>query len=375
MRRPLHMPDTMKILHLVSADCEWEAAISIATLAAALREHGVSSAVTAPDHSRLWEFAESAGVAVVPHPLENSINPLRWRELAKLVKEQAPDVVHLHDPGAAGLRARAARFGASFPAVDSHHDARKPPAASEYDSGVGAVICPSLMLADTFAKLKAPEGKVRVIYEGVSLSGADNAVEDRDALRVKFRDAYCPAKDKPLFLVNIAPLEADSRQGEILEAMAEVAAALPQAHLFIMGEGTRGEELSRQIRIMALEREVTVLEPERAFQRLLAAADLYVSASENDGAGFMVQSAMASGRAVALRRAGCYPELVENGKTGVLAETGQEQSLKAAILELLENRTGREQLGRQARAAAGKMFDAAKQAGLVAEVYRGLVGR
>ncbi|MCL2001342.1 MAG: glycosyltransferase family 4 protein, partial [Planctomycetes bacterium] len=336
-----------------------------------LREHGFSSAVTTPGGSRLWEFAEAAGVEIAPFPLKNSLNPLRWRELVRLLDNQAPDLVHVHDPEAASLLSRAGLFGAQAAAAATRYDIRKPPISAEF-SGVGAVICPSRAVAGAFTAAKAEAGKVHIVHHGVNLAAADRALEDRDAFRARFRSAYCPAKEKPIFMVNIAPIENENGQAELLETLAESVSALPQTHLFIMGAGTLEEGLSRQIRIMALEKDVSILEPDRAYQQLLAAADLYVSASRNDVSGFMLQSAMAAGRAAALARAGCYPELSEDGINAALADPGEERSFKSAVLELLGNRNRREHLGRLARAAAVRMFDVSKQAGLAAEIYRNL---
>ncbi len=366
------MPEMSKVLHLIAADCEWENAMRVATLAAALREHGFQSAVTAPEHSRLWEFAEAAGVEVVPYALENSINPLRWRDLAKMLESRHPALVHAHDPEAASLLHRAGRFGAPAAAATTRCDARTQPGSAEYAEGVGAVVCPSLVVADAFSRILPADGRIRVVHAGVNLATADRSTEERDDLRARFRNTYCPHKEKPLFLVNLAPIEEESRQSEILEALAECVAALPQTHLFIMGEGEREEELRSLLRIMALEKDVSILEPDRAYPQLLAAADLYVSASLNEATGFMVQSAMAAGRAAALSGSGCHPELAENGKNAALADPKEEGSLKRAILDLLENRGRREHLGRQAKAAAGRLFDATKQAGTVAEIYRGI---
>lgn len=364
------MPDLTKVLHLVSADCEWEPAFRIAGLAAALREHGLHSAVTAPEHSRLWEFAEAAGVEIVPHAVENSANPLRWRELSKLIKEFEPGVVHVHDTEAARLLSRAGMFGSPAAVVTTRYDLRTQPVSAEYGKGVKAVICPSQALADVFVKSAGSGDAVKVVFDGVNLAAADRSLEERDELRIKYRDAYCPQKEKPLFLVNISPLEADSHHADVLEAFSEVVAALPQSHLFIMGEGGTREELERQIRIMALEKDVSILEPDKAFNRLLAVADLYVAASGNDVSGFMLQAAMASGRAAAVAKAGCYEELAENGKTGVFAAGSDAEALKNAMMELLQNRTRREHLGRMAKARAVKMFNIATQAGIIADIYR-----
>lgn len=367
------MSETVTILHLVSAGGDWETSVHVASLAAALREHGINSLITAPDHSRLWELAEAAGVEAVDLALESSINPLRWLETGKIVKELGAQIFHVHDAEAAKVLGRAGMFSTLGKVVVGRQNLYTPPNGNEYGSGIASVICPSAALAGVYRSLKAPEERIHVIPDGVSLAAADRAGHERDGLRVSFRDAYCPAKEKPLFLVNIAPLESVSGQEGIVEAMENVAAVLPQSHLFIMGEGSALPELQRRIKIAALEKYVTLLEPDKAFHRLLAAADLYVSNSCNDVSGYMVQAAMAAGRAAVLTRAGCYEEIVEDGKTAVFARGADVEDLKSAMLELLQSRSRREHIGRMARSRAAREFDIAVQAGKVAEVYRGLL--
>lgn len=363
------MPDTIRILHLVPAECDWEPAARIAGLAAGLREQGFTTMVTAPDHSRLREFAEAAGVEVLPYALSASINPMRWLELSRLVKESGAQILHAHNLEAAQLLSHTKRFLPDVRVVTSRYDLIKPPAAAEYGAGVDRVVCPSQALADAFIAQKAPAEKIAVVFDGVSLPAIDHAVEERDQLRTQLRDTFCPRKEKPLFVVNISPLDDDSRQADLLEAMAEIIAVLPQTQLFIMGEGPLKEDLSRQIRIMALEKNVTFMEPDKAFTRLLAAADLYVSPQVDDVSGLMVQAAMAAGRAVVLSASGCYPELAEDGKTAAFVAEPGAVALKDAMLELLENRTRREHLGRLAGARAAKAFNMTAQAGRTAEIY------
>lgn len=362
------MTENTRILHLVSADSPWEPAVRVVALAAALREIGLPSAITTHGHSRLWEVAEAAGVEVVDYTLEASLNPLKWLEFSGIVKNYGPAVIHAHDADAAKLLARARLLSRFKGICITRYDYQRQVSAGD-QAMANAVICPSEAAALPYRQVKQTENKVRVVYNGVNLALADRAVEERESLRARYRDVYCPHKEKPLFIVNIAPLETASGQADLLEAMTEIVAVLPQTHLFIMGEGTLREELERQAKITALEKDVTFLEPDKAFIRLLAAANIFVSTDQHDVSGFMVQTAMSTGRSVVLRTGGCYPEFVEDGKNGTFIAEGGATAVKTALLDQLENRSRREHLGRQAKATAAKQFDIANQAGRTAEIY------
>lgn len=363
------MPPSRKVLHIVSANCEWEVAMRIVGLAAALREKGWPSVVTAPENARLAEYADAFGVEVAHYDLTGKFNPLQWTKLADAIKSLDIGVCHAHDPLAAAVLAKARWFAPVGGVATTRYILGKPTAA-ECDGGVGAVICLSEISARDFEKYRGAREKTHVAPAGVALPAARRAEEERDAVRQKCRDDFCPAKEKPLFIVNMAPLEESSRQSDLLEGMPDIVSALPQTHLVIMGEGTLKAELERQIRVTALENDVSIIEPDKAFARFLAAADVVVSATRDDAAGIMVQTAMACGRAVVLSSSGCHGELAEHGKTGVLVEgTGPEPYI-AAILDLLHNRTRRDHLGRMARALALKRFDMAELAERIADIYK-----
>lgn len=369
------MDMTKKVLHLVSADCEWEAAAHIIALAAALRDQGWQSVVTAPDHSRLDEFAEAAGVEAMRYALTKTINPLGWKELSDLVKDDEIAVLHIHDTDAAQMVSRANWFSSRKGMVVARRELQTSIASAEYGSSVEAILCPSKLVEEAYKKLGKPGEKTVLLYDGVNLSVSARAAEDRQDIKASYRDSYCPDKEKPLFLVYIAPLEKSSNHQALLEALPEVLAVLPQTHLFLMGEGSERPELERQIRIMALENDIEILDPDRAYARLQAAADIYLSLRNDDVSGFMPQSAMAAGRATALLSEGCYPELVEHEKNGILIPEANPVAIKEAVLGLLENRSHREHIGRMGQAYANKHFSILEHAATVAEIYGRIVER
>ncbi len=363
------MPDPKRVIHLISSAGNWEPFTRVANLAAALRAGGYASVVAAPDHSRLWEMAEGAGVEVAQYALERSLNPMRWKALADMIGRTGAGIVHAHDAEAAALVARAGVFLRGVRVVVSRYDLAGGIAGAEHGGRVRAVVCASRAMAERYAAAGAAPGKLHVVFAGANLTLAERAEEERAALRAALREAYCPGNEKPLFLVSIAPFDGRGGQGDLVEAMPEILAALPQARLFLMGEGPEREELRRRIKLLAVEGEVVLLDPDRAYHRLLAAADLYIAWEREAYAGLMLQDAMAAGRGVAARAGGCHGELIEDGESGVLAGGESVDALRDAVLELLSNRSRREKLGKRARERAAVLCNAAECAARVAGVY------
>lgn len=362
------MSDTVRILHLISAEGNWEPFTGMAALCAALREYGMTSVIATPDHSRLWELAQASGVETADYALELSINPFRWKELGELVRKTGASIVHAHDIDSTTLLARSRMlFGRGAAVAVSRYDLRSQLSGAEYGGGVDALVCPSKCLAGMYRERGVEEDKIHVVRNGINMAATDRAVEDRENVRAYYRETYCKGKEKPRFLVNISPFDEFGGQPDIIEAMPDILAALPQAHLFLMGEGPAREDMEKLAKLRAVEKEVSFLEPDKAFHRLLAAADLYVASGKNDISGFMIETAMMAGCGILARDSGCYREILQNGECGVLAD---ENGLKEPIIEILKDRQRREKLGRAARTRAAKEYTAAIQAGKLAEVYR-----
>jgi glycosyltransferase involved in cell wall biosynthesis len=69
-----------------------------------------------------------------------------------------------------------------------------------------------------------------------------------------------------------------------------------------------------------------------------------------------VTEAMAAGMAVVSTRIGGIPEIIEDGKTGILVEPNDPGALAEAILLLIENHSRRQAMGKAARERAARLF-------------------
>jgi len=77
----------------------------------------------------------------------------------------------------------------------------------------------------------------------------------------------------------------------------------------------------------------------------LKRSDIFVSASESESFGLVFAEAMSFGLPIVACRVGGIPEVIEDGKTGLLVEANDPDSLARALLTLLEDRQLRVQMG------------------------------
>ncbi|MCD6520337.1 MAG: glycosyltransferase [Anaerolineae bacterium] len=143
----------------------------------------------------------------------------------------------------------------------------------------------------------------------------------------------------------------------LLTAFARVAAQMPEAFCVIGGEGDLRQELERKAQQLGIARRV--LFPGRIpwgqTPDFYALCDVFVVPSvvdrkgNVDGLPNVLLEAMASARALVASRVAGIPEVVEEGKNGLLVPPGDAQALGEALLRLLGDLSLRQRLGREAR--------------------------
>ena len=122
----------------------------------------------------------------------------------------------------------------------------------------------------------------------------------------------------------------------LVGAFPRVLERFPDARLVLVGDGPLGEELREQARELGIERSVTFtgFQPDaEAFVQLFS---LSVVPSLEEGIGNVAIESIAGGVPVVASREGGLPEVVTEGKSGLLVRPGDSARLAAAILRVLE---------------------------------------
>jgi len=101
---------------------------------------------------------------------------------------------------------------------------------------------------------------------------------------------------------------------------------------------------------------------------------MVVVPSMQDNLPFVVMEAQAAGKAVVASRTGGIPEMVENGRSGLLVSPGDARELAAALSLLLNNPELGRTLGRQARSRAVRRWDGSRMVADILGVYEELMG-
>jgi glycosyltransferase involved in cell wall biosynthesis len=278
-------------------------------------------------------------------------------QLAKVLTDLQPAVIHAHDPMAVALTAMALQTTGSRLAepplvvasrrVDFH---LKRHAFSKWKyRHVDTFIAASQAIRFILVDDGIPADRIDVVHDGVN-----EALIDKQP-PVDAHAAFWLPAGAPL-VGNVAALVPHKGQRHLIGAAARVVRRIPNARFLIVGEGELRPALERQIKDLGLERHVVLTGFRQDALGLMKSFDLSVMSSITEGLGSSVLEAMACGRAVVATRAGGLPEAVEDGETGLLVPPRDDAALEAAIVRLLEDAALRERFGRAGRARISQHF-------------------
>jgi glycosyltransferase involved in cell wall biosynthesis len=143
----------------------------------------------------------------------------------------------------------------------------------------------------------------------------------------------------------------------LLKAASRVLAEFPQACFVIIGDGPMLGELRQLTSELGIGARVVFLGAREDVPECLAALDLFVLPSLNEGMGRVLLEAMAVGCPVVATRVGGIPDIVADGTTGLLVSPRDDRALAEAILTLLRDRSRRAAYGEAARRHVDGRFD------------------
>jgi len=204
---------------------------------------------------------------------------------------------------------------------------------------------------------------VTLIYNGVDLQRYDHQ-EPCCTLR---EDYGLPAEG-PIVGV-VARLEAEKGHPTLLDAWPHVLAEFPDATLLVVGEGSRHEALQAQADALGISRSVVFTGRRDDVPAVTAALDIAVLPSYREAQGLTILEAMALSRPVVASNVGGIPEMIEDGRTGLLVPPHDPGALATAISRLLRDHPLADTLARAGHDMVHERFCVELMARAVETIY------
>lgn len=206
-------------------------------------------------------------------------------------------------------------------------------------------------IAESDAVRRLFEPLVRAPLAVLNQSVAVERFDVGPAERASVRAELGLSEADPL-VICVARMVAGKGHVALLEAMA----AVPGAHLVVVGDGDLRPRVEAAVASMGLADRVHLLGDRFDVPRLLAAADVFAFASETEGFGLVVLEAMAARLPVAAFRLPAFEEFVDDGRTGHLVPLGDVDALAAAVRRLLAAPGTAREMGLRGRAVVEERF-------------------
>jgi glycosyltransferase involved in cell wall biosynthesis len=181
-----------------------------------------------------------------------------------------------------------------------------------------------------------------------------------------------------LTVLYLGRLEKRKGTCDLIHAIPQVLGEVPQARFVFIGKdrphcpGNRTHAQYIRDELVPEVRERIRLEGQlndQEVDRRLQTADLFVAPSLYESFGLVFLEAMRWGTPVIGTRVGGIPEIVEDGKTGLLVAAECPGELAKAIIALLRNEQRRRDLGEAGRRHVETSFNIERMAKRAAELY------
>jgi glycosyltransferase involved in cell wall biosynthesis len=167
----------------------------------------------------------------------------------------------------------------------------------------------------------------------------------------------------------VARLEPEKGHPTLLEAWPAVIRAVPDAYLLVVGEGSRREDLEGLARALRIAHRVVFTGRRDDVPAVTAALDAAVLPSYREAQGLSVLEAMALSRPVVASAVGGIPEMIEDGRTGLLVPSHDPAALGGAIGRLLADEALAAELGRAGHDLVHERFCVELMVDRVARIY------
>ncbi len=274
-------------------------------------------------------------------------------------------MVHAHDGRALGW-ALLARLGGGPPLVASRRVAFPLRRAGAWKWRRAArVLAVSGFVRGQLLRAGLRPERVQVVPDAVDLEALPAPAAARREVRAKLGlipDRCC--------LACVSALTPEKGVGDLIAALPLLRDLAPMA--LLTGEGAEQAALLAQAERLGVAAQVVWAAGRCSAAEAVAAADVLVMPSRQEGLGSAILLAWALERTVVAARAGGLPELVVDGQNGLLFPPGDAAALAAALGRVAADAAGRDRYAAAGRASLDERYLPAAMAAATAEVYRGL---
>lgn len=340
------------ILHVETGMHLYGGALQVFYLLRGLNERGWRSVLVCSEGSAIAEAAAGFVSKVHAVPMRGDLDLGFIGRLRRIIRAEAPDLVHLHSRRGADLLGGVAARLEHTPVVLSRRvdnpEARWV-ARLKYRL-FDRVVTISQGIREVLLSEGVPPAKVTCVHSAVD---AERYHPDGDRAWLDRTFGLAPGERAVGMVAQLIP-----RKGHryLLNAAPRILAAFPGARFLLFGKGPLEDELRAQIAAAGLQERVQLAGFRDDLDRVLPCLDLVVHPADMEGLGVSLLQAAAAGVPLIGSAAGGIPEVVRDGETGLLIPPGDETALADAVTALLGDPERAQAMGRAGRRLVEREF-------------------
>ena len=286
------------------------------------------------------------------------------KEVRNLIKKYNPDIVYAHS-SKAGAIARAADIGLKNCCVYNPHgwafnmrcSAKKKEMYTAIEK-IAAPFCKKIICISNAEKQSAldkkicKEDKLQVIFNGVDIEGYENGQHGV----VKRRDLNIPEE---AFVVGMVGRVSPQKAPDIFIKMAkQVKDKVPNAHFIIVGNGDQETEIRKYAEDNAFLESLHITGWVDNPMSYVEIFDVACLLSRWEGFGLALPEYMMAGKPIVASRVDAIPNIIRNGKNGLLVDADDANGASEAVLQIYQENDLRDRLVTQGLEDVHNRFNA-----------------
>lgn len=368
------MTKPIKILHTEWSDGWGGQEIRILAESLAFIEKGYSVTIAAQPDSQLIKRAQAANVPVLSVKMNKGLNLTAIVKLLSFIKRESVDIVHTHssvDSRTGGIAGKLA----GIRVVRSRHISI-PVSKSKLTWFQYMVLADRLITSGEFIRQVLVKENQMLPERIVSApAGVDEERFTPDGLHSLGREAL-GLKNENFVVGMVSVLRSWKGHEFVIKAMSSLIKKMPNIHLLIVGDGPVKEDILNLIEKLSLQEYVTLtghqVDPVPFYREM----DVVILPSyAGEATSQTLPQAMLMKKPVISTNIGGLAEVVIDGKTGVVVQPKDSDSIDKAIFSIFSDEDLKERLANNGREHALKHFTFHQMINTTEGVYLDLLKR
>lgn len=324
-----------------------------------LQKNGHQVSLLCRDDSEIKKIAQENGINAIALNFGGELNPFTILKLVRLFIKKNVDIILTNmekETRLCGIASKISskgklinRRGIDLPIKNNFRN------KITYKKLTEKIITNSLATKNSLLKNIdwLNENKIDVVYNGINIHeySESNTKNLKEELKINQESKVIG------FVGRLSPQKGIEY---LVEAYAKIAEVYKDTYLLIVGEGELKEYCVTEFRKLNLTDKVIFTGFRKDIPNVMRTIDILVLPSLWEGFGIVLVEAMAAQKPCVASRISSIPEIVINGKTGILVDAKNSDALASALSTLLSDEEKRKVMGKNGQKLVDEKFSMSK---------------